>query len=182
MLLTKKLKKLEEGKVLNYIMSNVNASITNRNVAALTVSFANSIRGKNIDEFSKFFNLRDTSWPLVDVLPEGKVINGAQALIDLHPPFFQSDATSFEPLDKVAREFDDSDIAYEIDSGDVVQYGFRAALTKPKRFGETTQSSLAKEEAALELITIKNLLSVTWRRSAYDKWYLISITNTVINE
>lgn len=82
------------------------------------------------------------SWPLVDVLPGGKIINGAQALIDLHNQFFQSDATSFEPLDEVAREFNDSDIAYEIDS------------------------EFNQERGCLGTYLDKKPLSVRWRRSA----------------
>lgn len=139
------------------------------------LKLCNAIKKKNWQDFIDCFNTDDKDWQFVDILPGGKVIKGSQDLIDLHPNFFNSVDTVFEPLSGKTI-FEESDFIYHMDWGNVCQFAVEVKVIKPKEL----TSTIAIDSS--ELIAIKNILSITM---VYDqlknKWYPGSITNTIID-
>lgn len=140
----------------------------------VVINLCNSIKNKNWEGFVSCFNTADRNWKFVDVLPDGKIVEGSQELIDLHPFFFQSKRTKFLPSSG-DMEFKHSNFLYELSQGNVCQFAVSANITKPKEL------SGVLEDETIPLVSIKNILAFT---IAFDeksnRWWPMSITNTVV--
>lgn len=148
---------------------------TVENARKAVIKLCNSIKNKNWGEFKSCFNTIDPDWQFVDILPSGKIVEGSQELIDLHPFFFQSESTKFLPASG-DKEFKKSNFLYELVWGDVCQIAVSANVTKPREILDV------HEKESVPLVSIKSILAIT---VAFDeksnRWWPMSITNTIKN-
>lgn len=140
----------------------------------IVLTLCNSLKNKDWENFLSCFNTKDPGWGFIDVLPGGKLVKGSQSLIDLHPLFFQSEKTCFQPLSGTS-EFESDCFLYELSWGQVCQFGVAVDVTKPEELSKDPQNPSEK------FVNIQNILNLTL---AFDpkseRWWLASITNTVV--